>query len=192
MKLRSEETWAIPVVRINLVWPNGVTEKLPFGCNWVFLCLHQQLILVGRENFVFILLVYSDKKKQTKNFLKCHWNQQKLHVQQLWWGRRCSFQMKAYPIFFALNKTLLLMIRGFAWLFQGTECLVASHSLQDKAGMKISSLSKHRASPLLFFLWSCLPLFWHFFSSEIIFVLFQKHWCNRATGNIQGKRHFSQ
>lgn len=99
------------------------------------------------------------------------------------------FRWRCTP-FLHFNKTLLLMIRGFTWLFHGTEGLVESHSLQHKTGMKISSLSKHTVSPLLFFLWSCLPPFWHLSTSEIIFVLFQKHWCNRAIGNIQGKWHF--
>lgn len=71
MKLRSEET-TIAVVRIIQVWQEEVIEKFPFGCDREFFCLHQQMILVGREKFVFILLVYSEKKKQTKNFLKCH------------------------------------------------------------------------------------------------------------------------
>lgn len=66
-----------------------------------------------------------------------------------WVRKKMLFSDKVYS-FLHFNKTLLLMIRGFAQLFHGTECLVESHSLQYKTEMKISSLSKHSVSPLLF------------------------------------------
>lgn len=103
MKLRSEET-TIPVVRISQVWQKGVREKLPFGCNRVFLCLDQQLILVGRENFVFILLVYSEKKETHQNFSKMSLKLAETIHSTTWVRKKMQFSDEGIPFFCTLKR----------------------------------------------------------------------------------------
>lgn len=122
-------------------------EKLPLGCDGVFPCLHQQPI-IERDHFLFILL-YSEKKKQPKNFQNITEKNRNYMYNNLSEEEDAVFRWRS-TLFLYFTKTLLLMIWAFARLFHGTEHLVASHTLRYKTGMKISSLSKHSVSPLLF------------------------------------------